>query len=83
MALGLRGGGGDGSKARQDATTQAETIWSADKHDAQVLTSLLPRAAYDRRDRPRAAACTATCRNVNGESRRGVGSRWRTRGGGE
>ena len=73
MALGLRGGGGDGSKARQDATTQAETIWSADKHDAQVLTSLLPRAAYDRRDWPEAAACTATCRNVNGESRRGSG----------
>jgi len=73
MALGLRGGGGDGSEARQDTTNQAETIWSADKHDAQVLTSLLPRAAYDRRDWPEAAACTATCRNVNGESRRGSG----------
>jgi len=73
MALGLRGGGRDDSKARPDATTQAETIWSADKHDAQVLTSLLPRATYDRRDRPEAAACTATCRNVNGESKRGSG----------
>ena len=74
MALGLRGGGGNGSEARQDTTNQVETIWSADKHNAQVLTSLLPRAAYDRRDCPEAAACTATCRNVNGESRRGSGS---------
>ena len=45
MVLRLRDGGGDGSEARQDATNEAEMIWSADKDNTQVSRVGLPSAA--------------------------------------
>jgi len=45
MVLRLRDGGGDGSEARQDATNEAGTIWSADKDNVLVSRVGLPSAA--------------------------------------